>query len=240
MNIADLKAEFPKQDISWRAQSLTRDGTKAMALAYIDARDVMDRLDQVCGPAGWQDSYRETTSGRVIATISIKIGDEWIAKSDGAGDTAVEGEKGALSDAFKRAAVKWGIGRYLYALEAVWVPCETYESGGKKHWSRWKADPWSCVRGNGPSKDASRELYERLSTANRAIDSEERFNAFWSHKATIDARAGLPVDWQGKLDDEKNDKAAELAEKAERGYVAPNFDDLPQDTRDALDNMSAG
>ena len=42
-----LAAEFPKEDIHWRAQSLTKDGDKAMALAYLDARDVMDRLDQI-------------------------------------------------------------------------------------------------------------------------------------------------------------------------------------------------
>ena len=32
-----------------------------------------------------------------------------------------KGIKGAASDAFKRAAVKWGIGRYLYAMQPVWI-----------------------------------------------------------------------------------------------------------------------
>src|SRR3546814_10518376 len=71
----------------------------------------MRRLDDVCGPAGWQDSYAETGKGRLICTISILCGDQWISKSDGAGDTAVDGEKGAISDAFKRCAVKRGVGR---------------------------------------------------------------------------------------------------------------------------------
>ena len=138
-------AEFPKEAISWRAQSLTRDGDKAMALAYIDARDVMDRLDSICGAGDWQDRY-EFSGPRTICYLSIKIDGEWVTKADGAGDTAVEAEKGAISDAFKRAAVKWGIGRYLYALPAPWVPCETYESGGKKHWRKWIGDPWDFVR----------------------------------------------------------------------------------------------
>jgi hypothetical protein len=47
-----------------------------------------------------------------------------VVKSNGAGDTDVEGPKGALSDAFKRAAVLWGIGRYLYSLESPWVALE--------------------------------------------------------------------------------------------------------------------
>jgi hypothetical protein len=134
---AALAAPFAADAISWRAQSMKADGTSAMALAYIDARDVMRRLDEVCGPADWSDSYTETAKGRLICTLSIRIGDEWISKSDGAGDTDVEGAKGALSDALKRAAVKWGIGRYLYDLPVVWAECESYERGGKKQWKRW-------------------------------------------------------------------------------------------------------
>src|SRR3546814_6731225 len=64
-----LSKPFPPSAVSWRSQSLTKDGTKALALAYIDARDVMRRLDDVCGPAGWQDSYAETGKGRLICTI---------------------------------------------------------------------------------------------------------------------------------------------------------------------------
>lgn len=141
-----LKAEFPRQAISWRAQSLNKEGTSAMALAYIDARDVMNRLDEVCGPGGWQDRY-EFHGSRTICYLSIRANmDEWIVKADGAGDTDVEAEKGGISDAFKRAAVKWGIGRYLYDLDAPWVDCESYERGGKRYWKRWTKDPWSKVK----------------------------------------------------------------------------------------------
>jgi hypothetical protein len=149
MDIRDLSKEFPRDAIHWRAQTLTKNGDKALALAYLDARDVMDRLDEVCGPENWQSRYVETAKGRVLCEIGIKVGEEWIWKSDGAGDTAVEGEKGGISDALKRAAVQWGIGRYLYRLDAVWAPCETYERNGKKVWSRWKGSPWDCVRGQG-------------------------------------------------------------------------------------------
>lgn len=141
----ELKAEFPRQAISWRAQSMKADGTAAMALAYIDARDVMNRLDDVCGPAGWQCRYPHA-NGKTVCEIGIRVGEEWIWKADGAGDSDIEAEKGALSDAFKRAAVRWGIGRYLYDLASPWVNCESYERGGKKHWKRWTEDPWSKVR----------------------------------------------------------------------------------------------
>lgn len=131
-----LSAPFPPEAISWRAQSVSnknQDAPKAMALAYIDARDVMNRLDQVCGADGWEDAYTETPLGRVICTIRIRCGDTWVSKSDGAGKTDVEGDKGGISDAFKRAAVKWGIGRYLYDMPTPWVACELYNN----KWSKW-------------------------------------------------------------------------------------------------------
>jgi hypothetical protein len=133
-----LFAAFPPKAISWRAQSVSAknpEAPKAMALAYIDARDVMNRLDEVCGPDGWEDSYVETPLGRVICTIRVRCGEQWVSKSDGAGKTDVEGDKGGISDAFKRAAVKWGIGRYLYDMPTPWVACELYN--GK--WSKWTA-----------------------------------------------------------------------------------------------------
>lgn len=123
MDFEKLRAPFPPERISWRVGSTTQDKKKGMALAYIDARDVMDRLDQVCGPEGWQRQYPHA-NGKTVCAIGIKVGDEWIWKADGAGDSDVEAEKGALSDAFKRAAVSWGIGRYLYDVDSPWVEIE--------------------------------------------------------------------------------------------------------------------
>lgn len=94
-----------------------------MVLDYIDAQAVQERLDQVCGPEGWQDEYRPTQGG-FICRLSIRCGEDWIAKEDGADVSAIEPTKGGVSDSFKRAAVKWGIGRYLYDLPSVWMPCE--------------------------------------------------------------------------------------------------------------------
>lgn len=135
-----LSAPFPHDAVSWRAQQLVSQNTKALALAYIDARDVMRRLDEVCGPENWQDSYAETPKGRLICTIQIRTEQGWVSKSDGAGDTDVEGEKGAISDAFKRCAVKWGVGRYLYETDTIFAPCEVNERNGKSYWKKWKPE----------------------------------------------------------------------------------------------------
>jgi hypothetical protein len=159
-----LSAPFPVEAIHWRAQALTRDGTKALALAYLDARDVMDRLDAACGPLGWEDSYVETTKGRVLCTLSIKNPEgAWVSKCDGAGDTAVEGEKGGISDAFKRAAVKWGVGRYLYNLNDVWAPCEINQNNKWKAWKPEAQDVFAKALARvgrptaGPLNDATRD-----------------------------------------------------------------------------------
>lgn len=137
-----LAEPFPADAVSWRVGSTNGDKTKGLALAYLDARDVMDRLDLVCGPAGWQCRYSHA-NGKTVCDIGILVTherrtpgagpggsalvdetSEWIWKADGAGDTDVEAEKGALSDAFKRAAVRWGVGRYLYGLKSPWVALE--------------------------------------------------------------------------------------------------------------------
>lgn len=120
--LSALSAPFPASAVSWRVGATNKDKTSGVALAYIDARDVMDRLDEVVGCDSWGDTYAETPSGRVICALGVRLNGEWIIKSDGAGATDFEGEKGGISDAFKRAAVKFGIGRYLYRLDAPWVP----------------------------------------------------------------------------------------------------------------------
>lgn len=117
-----LTAPFPPESIEWRVGPTNRrdNPDKGIALAYIDARMVMDRLDEVCTPAGWQDRYPHANA-KTCCEIGILIDGEWIWKSDGAGDTSQDGNKGAFSDAFKRAAVRWGIGRYLYDIPNTWV-----------------------------------------------------------------------------------------------------------------------
>ena len=122
MNIEnELKKPFPEGAIHWRMGARNQAKTSGLPLAYIDARDVMDRLDFVLGFDGWEDSYTETASGRVICTLACVINGKVVIRSDGAGDTGTEGEKGAISDALKRAAVKFGVGRYLYGLGGQWV-----------------------------------------------------------------------------------------------------------------------
>lgn len=119
---AALSKPFPDGVVSCKPQSVK--GNRALAVFYIDARDVMDRLDATVGVAGWRDSYRLLTDGSVQCKLKVKIGDVWIAKEDvgSPSDQPDCGDrlKAAFSDALKRAAVKFGIGRFLYELPMQW------------------------------------------------------------------------------------------------------------------------
>jgi hypothetical protein len=123
--LASLRAPFPPDKISWRVGPTSKDKARGMALCYIDARDVQDRLDEACGVGNWQCRYPHT-GDKTVCEIGIRFDNEWVWKADGAGDTDMEASKGALSDAFKRAAVRWGIGRYLYDVDSPWVEIEEH------------------------------------------------------------------------------------------------------------------
>ena len=128
MTIKDeLARPFEQEDIEWRIQraGMRNDKPWGIVVPYITSRAVMDRLDEVFGIDGWEDVYTfPTLNGDkletvVICTIKCKfitIEKNFIVveKTDGAPLTNIESIKGGISDAFKRAGVKWGIGRYLY------------------------------------------------------------------------------------------------------------------------------
>lgn len=117
-----LQAPFPPEAVDFRPQGKPLGNGKGRVVAYVDARAVQDRLDEVFGPAGWSFTWEPLMqSSTAITVVRGTITVDGIAKSDvgDAGDT--EPSKSAVSDALKRAAVHWGIGRYLYGLGASYV-----------------------------------------------------------------------------------------------------------------------
>lgn len=123
-----LSEPFAPDDVEWRIQSSgTKNGKPwALCLAYITNRGIMNRLDEVCGPENWQNEFRPGPLGGVICGISIRVdrgtqGLDWITKWDGSDETDIEKIKGGLSGAMKRAGSQFGIGRYLYNLDATWA-----------------------------------------------------------------------------------------------------------------------
>lgn len=129
--IEKLGEPFPGELVKWRVGATTKDKKRGLALAYIDARDVMNRLDAVVGAANWSTEMVAAGEGRVLCSLAIKCYTtpeiwHWVRKTDGADPTSVEPMKGAASDALKRAGVQWNIARYLYAIESPWVEIEPF------------------------------------------------------------------------------------------------------------------
>jgi hypothetical protein len=120
---AALVEPFDPAEVKWKPAVVKNN--RCLAMAYIDARLIQDRLDDVVGVEGWEDRYAIVPDGSVVCRLRVKIGDRWITKTDvGSPSEQPDGGdrlKAAFSDALKRAAVKFGIGRYLYRLPAQWV-----------------------------------------------------------------------------------------------------------------------
>lgn len=137
--LSKLTAPIPGDQIRWRVGKVDKDQNLGRAMPYIDARVVQNRLDEVVGPFGWKNSFVEVFSGsRLLAVrclLSLKDGEgQWLTKEDAAymstrhdsDESAEIALKGVYSDALKRAAVHWGIGRQLYEFRAPWVQLDEH------------------------------------------------------------------------------------------------------------------
>ena len=140
-----LTAPFPPDDVGWRVSTVSRDRQSGLAVPYVTSRAIQNRLDGAVGPFGWrtrflpwhqyipkpgkydkpEDAGRPPVCSQLCGlSIYMEARQEWIEKVDGAENTDVETIKGGLSDSFKRAAVLWGVGRYLYRIAPQWSPID--------------------------------------------------------------------------------------------------------------------
>ena len=193
MNLQELKKEIP---FKWRVQQFFKENTKARCVAYIDARQVMDILDEVVGPENWQSDFKEF-KGNIYAGIGIlcmkgKDLIDWVWKWDCGAESNIEKEKGEASDAFKRAAVHWGIGRFLYELDILIVAAKpgytgkgvvvTYESGKELYSNDEITDYCNHLRNkNKPIETKQEETKESQMTGRqeekKPIDVKEKFES---------------------------------------------------------------
>jgi hypothetical protein len=154
--LEQLRQPFKESEIEWRVQASgkAKDGKIwARVLAYVDARALRKRLNDVLGPLNWEPSYSTVGHG-TCCTLHIRIGGKCYSKSDGAGETQIEGVKGGFSDAFKRACYTWGIGEYLYDLDADFaeiVPKSKnwgkLKDGTVFYWNPPKLPAWALPKG---------------------------------------------------------------------------------------------
>jgi len=127
MDLKQLTKEIPYQ---WRVQSFSKNKPSAQCVAFIDARDAMNLLDEVVGAENWQDDYK-IVNGQMFAGVGIYVNDQWVWKWDTGTESQTEKEKGLVSDSFKRACVKWGIGRFLYSLSIQYVDADSIKEDEK-------------------------------------------------------------------------------------------------------------
>ncbi|WBA13882.1 Rad52/Rad22 family DNA repair protein [Salinivibrio proteolyticus] len=127
-----LQAMFEPEDIEWRVQRAGFFGDKpwVMAVPYITARAVQERFDDVFGAFGWEPAFRDIVSeGRIIGCqcgITVHTEARSITKwdaSENTNNTNIDAIKSGRSTSMKRAAVQWGVGRYLYQMDTTFAEC---------------------------------------------------------------------------------------------------------------------
>jgi len=133
-----LARPFAADEVEWRASQcgMSKSGKPwVRVLCYLTNRAIMNRLDEVFGISHWRNEYVKWGNDSTLCGISVRINSEWITKWDGASETDIEAVKGGLSDAMKRAAVQWGMGRYLYNLTEGFAEC-TLEPQRGNEWHK--------------------------------------------------------------------------------------------------------
>ena len=164
-----LSKDTEKHEIKFREGNIV--GNRANMLAYIDARYVMDRLDEATD-GYWKSEYKEI-KGNLFCGISILLDGEWITKWDVGVPSNFDAQKGVASDSFKRAGVMWGIGRDLYSLGRFQAPIN--EKGRAPY--NWKPKGWdksNIVPDSqevAPHNRPTKEFMEHINTA--FIEAEE-------------------------------------------------------------------
>lgn len=119
--LAKLAAPFDPRDVAWKPQAVK--GNRALAVAYIDARTVAERLDRVVA-GGWEFDWEEANGGCAKGKLTIRGTTRCDVGEQGDGPQG-KTLKAAVSDCLKRSAVQFGVGRYLYRLPAQWVDYDT-------------------------------------------------------------------------------------------------------------------
>jgi hypothetical protein len=154
--VSRLAEPFPIEEVKWLPAFGYANSGPTKVLAYVDARMVVNRLNEVVGAENWSDAYSESTVtgtevrditdystlpedrinkayGKVKGTkfesdkkmeynevsyggIRCTLTILGVSKSDVGVPSFAEQLKGAYSDSLKRAAVKFGVGEYLYRL----------------------------------------------------------------------------------------------------------------------------
>ena len=216
---AALSTPFEPGEVKFKPQTVK--GNRAMAVAYIDCRVIQDRLDEVLGAENWQDDYELVPEGSVICRLRLRFGGEWVTKMDvGSPSEQPDGGdrlKAAFSDALKRAAVKFGIGRYLYRLPMQWADFDPV----KKAFTTTPSLP-AVARPRPTKAPAEKPPVEKPAKAGIPVDGDELHRRLREYDTRL---AGQKLCGPGKL----------LSHVAQAGVKAGYGDDITKWAGPAID-----
>jgi hypothetical protein len=183
--LEELRKPFPASKISFKVQTKPNEKGNSLVVAYIDARDVMERLDDAVGP-DWSDRYEKAgTAKGLVCYLTIGGGTRADVGDD---DNENEAVKSAYSDAFKRAAVKFGVGRFLYDLPKMWGKAKPMgksfilEDGEIERLRRQVDDSLAGKRPSAPGLPATRRQKAPVESepgARRPAGLRERHSEIW-------------------------------------------------------------
>jgi hypothetical protein len=146
--LAQLAGPFEEEDVKWKPQSVKGSGSdkKGQAAAYADLRTYIDRLNEVVGANGWTSDSISIISGpipkkvskygedekyvdvaKIFSTVNVMIAG--VGSHCDVGESWMDDENAgtiAYAQAFKRACVAFGPGRYFYDLPKIWHPIKGY------------------------------------------------------------------------------------------------------------------
>lgn len=111
------------------AREVGQNKDKVELFVFKNARVDANILDETVGQFGWACQFQEQ-SGTLFCGIALKDAEsgQWIWKWDAGAPSNIEQAKGEASDAFKRSAFKWGIGRALYTAPRIIVTGNKYDA----------------------------------------------------------------------------------------------------------------
>jgi Rad52/22 family double-strand break repair protein len=133
--VSKLEIPFDPAVINWRVTNTSKNGKlRGMVIPYADQRAYTDRLNELFSPGGWTRRYAVHTSANFERDTDKKIVAKVFVTCEltvfGIGSHSATGEEwtddpnagtSAEAQSFKRAAACFGLGRYLYYFEGMWV-----------------------------------------------------------------------------------------------------------------------
>lgn len=240
--LEELKKPFSGSNVRWRVGGKSRNDEWLNLFAYLEARDIMERLDSVCKKfcLTWSsdDEYVFDDRGMIVkctVLLEDQLAGLKVARSDASRITPVvvpdglkdseektrnaanvnysrnleNAVKGQVTDAFKRACVKMGIGRYLYMLDQTWVENQGKDKYGQDKFTPPRLPPWALPdeeRGSAPDQPSGQQNSGSAGEGQRSGTSDK--------KMATQKQTDFLKDLAGQMKKYNEEASAHLGERA--------------------------